>query len=48
MPQNTIRQDRKATAAHNARAAGIITHTTAIITGPQNATITVTAATDEA
>ncbi|QCB51823.1 hypothetical protein E5720_17465 [Rhodococcus sp. PAMC28707] len=49
MPKNTIRQDRKTTAAHNARAAGIITHTTAIITGPQNATITVTAAaTDEA
>lgn len=49
MPKNATRTARKTSAAHNAHAAGIVTHTTAIVTGPQNATITVTAAaTDEA
>ncbi|OZD85309.1 hypothetical protein CH260_20400 [Rhodococcus sp. 05-2256-B2] len=49
MSSNTTRPSRRASAAQNARTTAIVTHTTAIVTGPQTATITVTAAaTDEA
>lgn len=50
MPQqNTSSTGRRATAAHNARTTGIVTHTTVLVSGPQQATITATsAATDEA
>ncbi|OZD13002.1 hypothetical protein CH253_18215 [Rhodococcus sp. 06-156-3C] len=49
MPQNISRTGRKTTAAHIARTTGIVTHTTVLVAGPQEATVTVTAAaTDEA
>lgn len=49
MPQNTSSTGRRTTAAHNARTTGIVTHTTVLVAGPQQATITATsAATDEA
>ncbi|RRQ26226.1 hypothetical protein DK926_19740 [Rhodococcus sp. Eu-32] len=46
MPTNTTHQHKK-TARDHGRATGIVTHTTAIVTGPQNATITVTASATE-
>lgn len=48
MAKNTTAQQRKASAAPIGRtAAAIVTHTTAIVTGPQSAKITVTAAATE-
>lgn len=44
MPKNTTRPARTSTAAGNAHTPAIVTHTTVIITGPQNATISITAA----
>ncbi|OZD70546.1 hypothetical protein CH263_06410 [Rhodococcus sp. 06-1059B-a] len=44
MGKSTLRKQDWTNATHNARAAGIVTHTTATVTGLQEATVTVTAA----